>query len=85
MVGQRQQAFEYGGLGDITIKNGRNHLRAGFGEQRHRPLGPAWISEYRRRARDLAQRQPIGLRRKTSAEVHNLPLAGLINDHAGDR
>ena len=85
VIGERQQALEHLGVGDIAIEHGRNAQRTRLAEQRDGAFDPARIGQHRRRLRDFIERQPIGRFRKGPAKIHDLPLAGAVDDDARDR
>ena len=75
MIGERQQALEHLGVGDIAIEHGRNAKRARLAEQRDGAFDPARIGQHRGCLRDFIQRQPVGRFGKGPAKIHDLPFA----------
>jgi hypothetical protein len=75
VIGERQQALEHLGVGDIAIEHSWNAKRACLAEQRNCAFDPARIGKHRRCLRHFIQRQPIGRLGKGPAKIHDLPLA----------
>src|SRR4051812_10794235 len=85
VIGDRQQAFEPLCIGDVAIEYGRNTEPSRLAEQRDGAFDPARIGQHRRRLRDFIQRQPISDFRKCPAKIHDLALAGAVDDDPRDR
>jgi hypothetical protein len=83
MIRERQQPLENLGVGDIAIEHRRNAERARLAEQRAAPStqrGSASTDDARATSSSGSQSAASG----KAAEIHDLPLAGSVDDDPGD-